>query len=264
MNPLTTDTFYNGRIQVKQNKSGYRFSIDAVLLASHACPREDDKVLDLGTGCGIIPLMLAYRNPKIKIYGVELQKALAEIAVINIKDNNMEDRVTILCLDIKDLKQDMVSGPVDLVVCNPPYRKVKSGRMNPDEQRAVARHEIKVTLYDVIETSCRMLHTSGKFITIYPAERLVDIISQMRSAGIEPKFFRMVYSKREAEAKLILLEGVKGGRPGIKIGPPLIIYHKDGSYTDELEKMMEGNKETEVGGRIDRAKRFHQLSIQSR
>jgi len=237
---LTTDTFYNGRIQVKQNKSGYRFSIDAVLLASHAGPREGDRVLDLGTGCGIIPLMLAYRNPKIKIYGIELQEALAEIADLNIKDNNMEDQVTILCLDMKNLKQDMISGPVDLVVCNPPYRKAKSGRMNPNEQRAVARHEIKVTLYDVIETSRRMLNTSGKFLMIYPAERLVDIISQMRSAGIEPKFFRMIHSKRDTEAKLILLEGVKGGRPGIKIGQPLIIYRKDGSYTDEVEKMMEG------------------------
>jgi len=237
---LTTDTFYNGRIQVKQNKSGYRFSIDAVLLASHAFPREGDKVLDLGTGCGIIPLMLAYRNPTIKIYGVELQEPLAEIASLNIKDNNMEDRVTILCLDMKGLKQDMISGPADLIVCNPPYRKAESGRINPDEQRAVARHEIKVTLYDVIETARRMLHASGKFITIYPAERLVDIISQMRSAGIEPKFFRMIYSKIDTEAKLILLEGIKGGRPGIKIGPPLIIYRKDGSYTDEVEKMMEG------------------------
>jgi tRNA1Val (adenine37-N6)-methyltransferase len=110
--------------------------------------------------------------------------------------------------------------------------------MNPNEQRAVARHEIKVTLYDVIKTSCRMLNTSGKFMTIYPAERLVEMISQMRSTGIEPKFFRMIHSKRDAEAKLILLEGVKGGRPGIKIGQPLIIYRKDGSYTDEVEKMM--------------------------
>jgi tRNA1Val (adenine37-N6)-methyltransferase len=110
--------------------------------------------------------------------------------------------------------------------------------MNPDEQRAVARHEIKVKLNDVIETARRMLRTSGKFITIYPAERLVDIISQMRSAGIEPKFFRMIHSKRDTEAKLILLEGVKGGRPGTKIGPPLLIYQKDGSYTDEVKDMM--------------------------
>ncbi len=240
MKTLTADTFFNGRLQVKQNRSGYRFSIDAVLLACHIRLRPGDKVLDLGTGCGIIPLILAYRHKKIKIYGVEIQKELADIASGNVKENCMEDRITILCLDMKDLKQNMISGPADLIVCNPPYRKTKSGRMNPDEQRAIARHEIKVKLNDVIETARRMLRTSGRFVMIYSAERFVDIISQMRSAGIEPKFFRMINSKRDAEAKLILLEGVKGGRPGIKIGPPLTIYCKDGSYTDEVKKMMGG------------------------
>ena len=238
MKTLTTDTFFNGRLQVKQNRSGYRFSIDAVLLAGHIRLRPGDKVLDLGTGCGIIPLILAYHHKKIKVYGVEIQKELADIASGNVKENRMEDRITILCRDMKELKHDMVSGPVDLIVCNPPYRKTKSGRMNPDEQRAVARHEIKVKLNDVIETARRMLRTSGRFVMIYPAQRMIDMLTQMRSNCIEPKFFRMIYSDLNSEAKLILVEGIKGGRPGAKIGPPLIIYCKDGSYTDELKDMM--------------------------
>ena len=236
-NPLTTDTFFNGRIRVKQNRSGYRFSIDAVLLAGQANPHPGDTVLDLGTGCGIIPLILTQHNPNIKVYGVEVQEELAKIAAVNVKENRMEDQITILCQDMKELKHDMISGPADLVVSNPPYRQAESGRINPDQQRAIARHEIKATLYDVVETARRMLRISGRFISVYPAERMTDILAQMRLSSIEPKFLRMIHSGWDTEAKLILVEGIKGGRAGIKIGPPLIIYSKDGSYTDEVRKL---------------------------
>jgi tRNA1Val (adenine37-N6)-methyltransferase len=237
MECLTTDSLFNGSIRVKQNRSGYRFSMDALLLAQHAMPSPHDTVLDLGTGCGIIPLILAYGHPKIKIYGVEVQTELADIATHNIAENGMEDRIIIHCKDLKRLKQDMTSGPVDLVVTNPPYRKLESGRLNPDQQRAVAKHEIKATLFDVVETARRMLRTSGRFVIIYPAERMPDIIIQMRSAGIEPKYIRMIHSSRQMKAKRILVEGKKGGRHGIKIGPPLIIYRKNGSYSDEARAM---------------------------
>ena len=237
MTSLTTDTFFNGRIRVKQSRSGYRYSIDAVLLAAQTRPRPDDKVLDLGTGCGIIPLILAYRHPKIKVYGIEVQKDLAAVAALNVEENRMEDRINIYCRDMKTIKHDMTSGPVDLVVSNPPFRKAESGRINPDRQRAVARHEIKATLYDVVETARRMLRTSGRFIMVYLAERMTDILNQMRSVGIEPKTLRMIHSGRDTEAKLILVEGKKGGRPGLKVGPPLIIFHKDGSYSDEVEEI---------------------------
>lgn len=237
MEPLTTDSLFNGSIRVKQHGSGYRFSLDAVLLAHHASPSLNDTVLDLGTGCGIIPLILAYRYPKIKVYGIEVQTELADIATLNIAENHMENRITIYCKDLKRLKQDMTSGPVDLVVTNPPYRKVKSGRLNPDQQRAVAKHEIKATLFDVVETAHRMLQTSGRFVIIYPAERMADIIIQMRSAGIEPKYIRMIHSSRNKNVKRVLVEGKKGGRHGLKIGPPFIIYRKNGSYSDEAQAM---------------------------
>lgn len=237
MNLLTADTFFNGRIRVKQNRAGYRFSIDAVLIAGLTIPSPDDTVLDLGTGCGIIPLILAYRHPKIKVYGIEVQQQLADLATINVEENRMKDRITIHCMDMKKLKHDMMSGPVDLVVSNPPYRKAESGRINPDQQRAVARHEIKATLSDVVETAQRMLRNAGRFVTVYPAERMADILIQMRSAGLEPKSLRTVHSDRHTDAKLIIVEGKKGGRPGLKIGSPVIIYRKDGSYTDEVQEM---------------------------
>lgn len=237
MDSLTIDAFFNGRIQVKQHRSGYRFSIDAVLIAGHAKPRPEDTVLDLGTGCGIIPMILAYRHATIKVYGVEVQPQLAELAALNVEENNMGDQISILCMDMKTLQSDTISGPVDLVISNPPFRKAESGRINPNRQRAIARHEIKTTLFDVVETARRMLPLAGRFITVYPAERITDILTQMRGADIEPKFMRMIHSGANTEAKLILVAGSKGGRPGVKIGPPLIIYKEDGSYTEEVQKM---------------------------
>lgn len=235
---LTTDTFFNGRIKVKQHSDGYRFSIDSVLLSYCVRPGPGETVVDLGTGCGIIPLILAYRNPDIRIYGIEVQAELAEIATINARENRMEDRITILCEDMVTLKGDMLPKPADIVVCNPPYRKAESGRISPNRQRAIARHEIKVTLYEVVETACRMLDISGRFITIYPAERTLDILTQMRASNLEPKWLRNIHSYRHSNATLVLLQGIKGGHSGMKIKPPLIIYREDDTYTDEVEKMM--------------------------
>jgi tRNA1Val (adenine37-N6)-methyltransferase len=237
MNSYTTDTFFNGKIRITQDRTGYRFSIDVVLLAYFADPRPGDKVLDLGTGCGIIPLILAYRQPNIAIYGVEVQTKLAELAVSNVRENQLEGRITVFCTDMKLLRPAMTAGPVDLVVCNPPFRRRGSGRINPDAQRAVARHEIKANLGDIIQTSHRMLRTAGRLVLIYTAERMTDILSRMRTDGIEPKFIRMIHSRQDTEAALILIEGVKGGRPDLKIAPPLIIYDKKNDYTDEVGSM---------------------------
>ena len=237
MNSYTTDTFFNGKIRITQDRTGYRFSIDAVVLAYHTVPQPREKVLDLGTGCGIIPLILAYRQPQIAIYGVEVQKELSELAVSNVRENQLEDRITVLSADMKLIDPSMTAGPVDMVVCNPPFRKQGSGRINPDAQRAVARHEITVTLGDIIQTSHRMLRTAGRLVLIYTAGRLTDILCRMRTDGIEPKFLRMIHSRQDSEAALILIEGVKGGRPGLKIAPPLIIYDKRNHYTDEVESM---------------------------
>ena len=239
MNDFSTDTFFNGKIKVKQNRYGYRFSIDAVLLAYHAGKYPCSRILELGTGCGIIPLIMTYRNPALTFYGIEIQKELADIANINVKSNNMENQITILCQDMKKLNYNIISGMVDMVVSNPPYWKVSSGRINSNQQKAVARHEIEATLFDVIETACRMLRTSGRIVMVYSTERLTDIITQMRYFNIEPKFLRFIHSNKNSEAKLILIEGIKDGRTGAKIASPLIIYHKDGSYISEVKKMFQ-------------------------
>jgi tRNA1Val (adenine37-N6)-methyltransferase len=235
----TTDTFFDGKLRIKQEAAGYRFSIDAVLLAHHVSPRAGERLLDLGTGCGIIPLILAYRNPQIIAIGIEIQNELAELAISNVNANHMRHRITVLHLDMRHLKPAMIDGPVDVVVCNPPYRSPNSGRLNPDAQRAIARHELKVNLIDVLETARRVLRTAGRFLTIYPAQRIAELLFQMHSAGIEPKFMRAIHSRLEEEAKLILVGGTKGARTGVTIGPPLILFDEEGGYSKEVRQMFE-------------------------
>ena len=239
MASFTTDAFFDGKIKVMQHRGGYRFSIDAVLLAYHAAARPGDKVLDLGAGCGIIALIMASRLTELRIYAVEVQRELAELAAANVRQNRLDDRIDVLGTDMKLLRPPMTSGPCDLVVSNPPYRRPGSGRINPDTQRALARHEIKASLLDVLQTTRRMLRTAGRLVTIFTAERTADILSQMRIERIEPKMIRMIHSRREAEARLILVEGVKGGRPGLSVAPPLILYDDSGDYTAEVQRMFE-------------------------
>ena len=238
MSVYTTDTFFNGQVLVKQHRQGYRFSIDAVLLARLAAVRPGDRVVDLGTGCGIVPLLLAYRHSDIRLYGIELQQGLADAARDNVLANHMQDRITILEGDMNTVTAGSVGGPVDLVVSNPPYRKSGSGRVNPNSQKALARHEIHVTLEEVVKTARRLLRTAGRFVVIYPAERLADLLTRMRGAGIEPKWLCIIHSGRKTPAKLMVVEGVKGGQPGMKIAPPLFIYCEDGTYTPAVERML--------------------------
>jgi tRNA1(Val) A37 N6-methylase TrmN6 len=235
----TTDTFLDGKIQVMQSRTGYRFSIDSVLLAFHAGVRSGDKVLDLGTGCGILSLILAFRVPDIRIFAVELQSELAGLAEANVCQNKLAGRIQVMRTDMRLLKPKMTDGPVDLIVCNPPYRRPGSGRINPAEQRAIARHEIKVTLNEILQTTRRMLRTGGRFVTIYTVERTADIICRMRSEHIEPKFMRLIHSTQGTDAKLVLVEGIKDGKPGLKVASALILYDHNDDYTKEVKQMFE-------------------------
>ena len=237
MASFTTDTFFCGKIRVMQNRTGYRFSIDAVLLAYYAGLYAGEKVIDLGAGCGIVSLLMAYRRPKLRIYAVEVQPELADLAAANVNHNQLKNQIEVLCLDMKLLSPAMTCGPVDLVVSNPPYYRPGSGRINPDAQRAIARHEIKANLNDVLRTARHMLRAAGRFIIIYTAERTTDVLSQMRQKQIEPKLVRMIHSDWKSEAKLIMIEGVKGGRPGLKVMPSLIVNDEKGAYTDEVRQM---------------------------
>ncbi len=243
MESLTRDHFFNGNIVLSQPGSGYRFSIDAVILAHLVCPAPGETILDLGTGCGVIPIMLAFRHPQIRLIGVEIQPALFRLARQNVADNRLSDRIRVIKKDMVQLSPTDVGGPVDRVVSNPPYRKRDSGRINADSQRAVARHELKIDLTALLQTSRRMLHKSGRFCIIYPSTRTVDLLAAMRSTGIEPKNLTMVHSKPSLPARLVMVAGIKGGRPGLDVGPPLYLYRENGAYTRAVEAMFDGRGE---------------------
>lgn len=238
MDHVTFDTFFDGRLQVAQPDKGYRYSIDTILLAALPRLKPGQALLDLGTGCGIIPLILAFRFPETRITGVELQPELAQLADLNVSNNGMRNRVRIIHEDLRRLSLEMVAGPVDWIVSNPPYRRAASGRINPNCQRALARHEINVNLQELIDTVKRLLRTGGRFAVIYPSERAVDLLSLMRLAGLEPKWMQSIHSQAGHPAKLVLVQAVLGGGPGLTIETPLVIYDPDGKYSGAVQEMM--------------------------
>lgn len=238
MEPLTTDSFFNGGVRLRQHRRGYRFSIDALILAGCLNPRPGDTLVDLGTGCGIIPIVLAFRRPGVRVWGVEVQAPLAALAVENVSANGMQAQVGILAADLRDIGAEAFGGPVDWIVSNPPYRRERSGRVNPDDQRALARHEIAMTLADLVAAARRMLKTGGRLVVIYAAERIAELLVQMRSERIEPKWLRGIHSDRKSNARLVLVEGVKNGGPGVALAPPLTVYDENGNYTQEICQLL--------------------------
>jgi tRNA1Val (adenine37-N6)-methyltransferase len=232
----TLDPFFRGALTLHQPKNGYRFSIDAVLLAVHACPRPGDLVIDIGTGCGVVALLMARRCETLSIYGVELQAELAELARKNVVCNQLQKRVHIFKCDINTLDGRRIPRPADLIVANPPFHRLASGRLNPDHQRAVARHELRLTLEQLLSASKRLLRTGGRLVCVYASERLADLLSEMRLKGIEPKQLRMVHGKADDDARLCIVEGVQQGRPGLKVAPPLVLFKDDGTYTAALQR----------------------------
>ena len=220
-----------------QPTSGYRFSIDAVILAHLARPAEQDRVLDLGTGCGVIPILLAFRHPLLQLVGVEIQPALAAIACRNVHTNGMDARIRIIETDMCVLSQTQIGGPVDFVVSNPPYRPCNSGRINPDNQKAVARHELAIDLPALLATTRRLLRKGGRMAVIYPSTRSADLLAAMQNAGIEPKVLTVIHSKKDQSARLVVVMGINGGGSGLEITSPLVIYNDDGTYTQTVEAM---------------------------
>jgi tRNA1(Val) A37 N6-methylase TrmN6 len=210
----------DGRLKLIQSKDGYRFSIDAVFLSEFVTIRSGDVVIDLGTGCGIIPLILFLTKPLGYAVGLEIQNELADQAARNAVLNGFENRMEIILGDVKHPSFKKKSA--DVVICNPPYRKVNSGRINPDMRRAIARHELLASAEDILSAARGILRKKGRVAMIYPAERLVDILARMRQFNLEPKRVQINYPDLHSDAKLVLIEASLGGNPGLKILPPLI------------------------------------------
>ncbi len=237
---LTEDTLFNGKIAVTQFKTGYRFSVDAILLAGFVTIKPQERLLDLGCGCGVVPLILAHRHQSLRMIGCELQKELAVLAQANIRQNGFEKRVRILHRDMRDLTQKETGGAMDLIVCNPPFYPAPSGRMNSNTQKALARHEIGIQLPELLAVVKSFLKKGGRFYLIYPTNHLVRLLGQMREFAVEPKSVRMVHSTADTASKLALVCGKAGANAGLKIEAPLIIYDAQKSYTVEVQALLNG------------------------
>jgi tRNA1Val (adenine37-N6)-methyltransferase len=220
----TLDTFFNGKLQITQKKKGYRFSMDAVLLTQFIKIRKNERVMDLGTGCGILPLLLSHTTKAHSFVGVEIQKGLAECAEKNVVLNHLEDRVSILMQDFRKLKETFPPGSFDVVLSNPPYRKYRTGRINPSIEKAIARHEIKGTLEDLISIASYLLPHKGRCYMIFPALRTVDLLMALRDGQLEPKRLQFVHPRIGEEAKFILTESIKTSGVELKLMGPLILH----------------------------------------
>ncbi|HEY2989471.1 MAG TPA: tRNA1(Val) (adenine(37)-N6)-methyltransferase [Candidatus Binatia bacterium] len=236
----TLDALLRGRLSVIQSKTGYRFSLDALLLAHFAAAQGAERVIDLGTGNGVVALILAALGPALKVTGLEIQEPMAQRAARSVALNDLTGRVSIVQGDVRKIKRNFSAGRFDVAVCNPPYRGLGSGRINPDGEKRVARHEIAADLPDFLRAAAYLLRRGGRIAVVYPATRMVDLLHTMREARLEPKRIRLVHSFAESGAAFVLAEGIKGAGSELKIMPPLIVYAKEREYTPEMSAILAG------------------------
>jgi len=223
-----------GNLKILQKKKGYRFSIDSILLAHFVRLGDAQKVVDLGTGSGVIPIILATKVESTEIWGVEIQEELAEMAKRNVVMNHLQSRVHIMKADARSLADRMPSEEFDIVLTNPPYRKMRSGRISLQREKAIARHELEGSLDDMARIAFRLLKPKGSFYLVYPAVRIADLITCLRDNYLEPKRMRLVHPKMGKGAQLTLVEASKRGGPGVEIQPPLFVHGLNGRYSDEM------------------------------
>lgn len=235
-NETVEDLQLNG-LQLIQKKTGFRFGMDSVLLADFARIGKRDRVLDIGTGTGILMLLLYGRNKGASFEGVELQPDMAEMAERTVRLNGLEEIMKVRAGDIRELARDMEPRSFDAVICNPPYSAPGRALVNPDEARAVSRHQQENTLSDFCEAAFRLLRGKGKFSLVYPATGLLELTDELRKHHLEPKHFRLVYPYVGKPANLVLVEGIRDAKPGLHPMPPLIVFTEGNHLTNELKSV---------------------------
>lgn len=223
----------------------YHFSTDTILLADFSKPRGRKKCVELGTGCGTIPILWCKENKLLEIKAVEIQPEACSLAQKSVEHNSLENNISIINADLKELKGKILFGSIDLVVCNPPYKLSGSGIKNPESSKLIARHETECTLDDICQAASKLLQFGGKFCICQRPERLADVMEGMRKYDIEPKVLRLVQQRKSKSPKLFLLEGRKGGNRGfLNVMQTLFIEDENGGFSDEMMEIY-GNYKTE-------------------
>lgn len=227
-----------GDCYIFQDTEYFKFSLDSVLLANFVTiNKRDRKIIDIATGNAPIPMLLTYRTSA-KILGVEIQKIIYSLGIVSVKENNMNNQISLINDDAKNLVNRFESDTFDVITCNPPYFKTESvACRNNNMVKSIARHEDSLNLEDVMVISKKILKNNGRVALVHRTERFVEILNTMQKYNIEPKRVRFVYSKDGKNSNLVLIEGIKNGKPGLKLLPPLVIYDNDGNYTKEVSMM---------------------------
>mgnify|MGYP002707978429 CR=1 FL=1 len=229
-------------LKIIQNKEGFCFGIDSVIISDFAKDIKNNSMgADLGTGTGIISILLSSKTKLKKIYGIEIQSDVADMAKRSVKLNSLEERIEIINSNIKNIENSISRESLDFIVTNPPYKKLETGKINENKYKFISRHEYSANLEDFIKITKFLLKDKGALYMVHRPERLADIIELMRKYKIEPKKIRFVHSNINKEANLVLVKAIKNAKPFLKIEKPLIIYDEKGQYTDEIYEIY--NKE---------------------
>ena len=218
-----------------QNDSGYRYSIEPFLLVNFSLLKPGQEVLDIGTGCGIIPLLMINREPQLKITGVEIQDSAVTIAKKNVTNN--KKIIKIMDGDFLDNKLNFSNEQFDLIISNPPYRKINSGRLNQNEGKAIARHELKLNLQKMLQKAKAFLKKGGHITLASPPIRLQETLRELENQKLFPCRIRFIHGKKKSKAKIFLIDAKKGQKSDLIVDSPLYVYNKDGSYTREMQKI---------------------------
>lgn len=228
------DELHRNGYRIIQKDNSFCFGMDAVLLSGFASVKPGEKALDLGTGTGIIPILLEAKTEGEHFTGLEIQEEMAEMASRSVRLNGLEHRIDIITGDIKEAGRIFGGASFDVVTTNPPYMNDCHGLKNPDLPKAIARHEVLCTLEDVVREGARVLRPGGRFYMVHRPHRLIEIITALTRHRLEPKRMKLVHPFVDEEANMVLIEAVRGGRSMIKVEKPLIVYKEQGVYTDEI------------------------------